>query len=416
MMKTRTAGRGLGAMGLLGAGLLLAGCAGGPTGSAVESPGAATGLEGMDPVVLRVALPTTETATSSLGMKAVADYVREGSDGKIDFEFFYNGTLIPAAESLPGLSSGVADIGLAVNLWAADSVPAGSWVDQLAPSVEAWGFPQVAISNAVQSRFAFENDVIREELAGVNIVPLFASATGPFLMLCADPVEGPEDLRGRSVRVGGEVWGAEVTNLGMSPIFMPGGEVYEGLQRGVLDCAYMDPNSIVALGLMEVAKHLALTDGSLSSGTQLAMNKDVWDALPAAAQQLFFDATIPATVVWAQETMDAYTAVIENAEEMGVTLAPVEELDRLIQQNREVRVNDLLASPPSSLEDPEALHKDFEDVATEWDSLWEEHLGIKRADKSSLAKTIAAFSMGSEAVDWEAFEAAITELLNPVRP
>lgn len=412
MLRTRLSARALGTTALLGVGLLLAGCAGGGPVPA----GATDSLEDMDPVVLRVALPLPETATPSLGMKAFADYAREESNGKLDFEFYFNGTLIPGAELLPGLSSGLADIGLVVNSWAPDKLANGAWADQFAPAVEEWGFPQVAVSSAVQTSFAFGNDVIREELARENVVPLFASATGPFFMLCVDPFETPEDLAGRTVRVGGEPWATEVTKLGMTPIFLPGSETYEGLQRGVIDCTYQDPSSIVTTGLMEVAHHIALTDGSLASGSQLAINKDVWDSLPVAAQQILFDANVPAMIAWSQGTMDLYQDVVEDAQEIGVTFAPIDELDRMIQQNREAHGEDVRSSPPASVKNPDALREDFEDAANQWDALWEEHIGLERASKSSLESTVEAFGMGSEAVDWEAFEAAVTEQLRPVRP
>jgi len=393
---------------LLGVGLLSAGCA--------ESGGSADSLEEMEPVVLRVAVPISETSTPGLGMEAFADYARETSDGKLDFEFHYNGTLVPVEELLPGLSTGLADIGLVINAYLPEEFRAGGWVDQLATSVEDRGFPQQTISPAVQARFTFGNEVIREERAAQNIVPLWPLATGPYLLMCADPFETTEDLAGRTVRVGGEPWTTEVTNLGMTPSFLPTGEIYEGLQRGVIDCAYSEPQSIVTQGLMEVGKHIALIDGSMSSGTEFAINKDVWDELPLDAQQILFDAAVPAMTAWAQETMDYWKQMVADGEEMGVTFVPPTEIDQALQEGREAYAEDVAASAPSSVQDPGALRADFEEVAGEWDALWQEHLGIERADKSSLETALEDYSMGSEAIDWDAYEDAMTELLQPVRP
>lgn len=182
MITSRPARRAAAAGTILAMGVLSAGCVG-STGS-----GPADSLEDMEPVVLQVALPLPENSTPGLGVQAMADYVREESGGKLDFEFYFNGTLIPPNEMLPGLSSGLTDIGLVANSWAPDTLPAGSWTDQLAPSVEGgWRIPQLAISTVVQTRFTVGNEVVRDELASQNIVHLWASATGPFIMLCVDP-------------------------------------------------------------------------------------------------------------------------------------------------------------------------------------------------------------------------------------
>jgi TRAP-type mannitol/chloroaromatic compound transport system substrate-binding protein len=167
---------------------------------------------------------------------------------------------------------------------------------------------------------------------------------------------------------------------------------------------------------MEVGKHIALVDGSMSSGAQLAFNKDAWDELPLEAQQILFDATVPAMTAWAQGTVDYWKQLIAEGEEMGITFVPPTEIDQALQESREAQTEEVAASAPSSVQDPDALRADFEEVASEWDALWQEHVGIKRADKSSLETALEDFSMGSEAIDWEAYEAAMTELLQPIRP
>jgi TRAP-type C4-dicarboxylate transport system substrate-binding protein len=398
---------------LFGAGLLLAGCAGGSDGGGGSAGGS---LEDMEPVVLRVALPSPETATPGLAMQAFADYASEASDGKLDFEFHYNATLIPGAELLSGLSSGLADIGLVINSYAPDALPVAAWTDQNAPSMLDWGYPKQTVSLAVQHRLWYGNEVLREEQAAQNIAPLFAIASGPYVLMCAEPFTTPDDLAGRITRVGGEPWATEVTELGMTPSFIPANETYEGLQRGVVDCSHTEPSSIVTQSLLEVGRHVSLVNGSQSSGSQLAINKDTWDSLPLEAQQILFDASVPAMTAFSRGTLNYWQQLVTEGQELGVTFVPPVEINEALEENREAYAEGLAASAPSGLEDPEALVAEFEEIATEFDAVWDEQVGVEPVDPADPEGALEAFQAGSDAIDWEAYEAAMTELIAPVRP
>ncbi len=398
---------------LFGAGLILAGCAGGSDGGGDSAGG---GLEDMEPVVLRVALPSPETATPGLGMQAFADYAREASDGKLDFEFYYNATLIPGAELLPGLSSGLADIGLIVTGYQPELLPVATWMAQHAPRIENWGFPKQTIDTPVLTSLVLGNEVLREEQAAQNTVPLWSTPSGPYTMLCTEPFTTPDDLAGRVARVGGEPWATEVTELGMTPSFIPGNETYESLQRGIVDCNHADAGSITSQSLLEVAKYLAPVNGSQAAVGQLAMNKDSYDALPLEAQQILFDAAVPAMVAFAQGTIDAWKEMFTQAQELGVTVVPPGEFNELLLENQEAYGEQVAASPPGVLEDPDALVTEYEEVADEYSALWDEQIGVEPVDASDPGAILEQYQTASEDIDWEAYEAAVTELIAPARP
>lgn len=403
--------RALRAMSIPLVGMLAAGCAvgGGSAGGSDAS------LADMEPVVLRVAMPQPESSVAPVGMKAFADYATEASDGKLDFEFFYSGTLIPVTELLPGLSSGVADIGMAITPYAPDSLPNAAWTDRWAPSQIDWGFPKASISSAMKTRFSIENDVVREDMEAQNVVPLWSVDFGPYVMLCTEPAETPEALVGRSVRVGGEPHTTEVTNLGMKPSFIPGTDTYEALQRGVIDCSYQDASAAATQGLMGVAKNLILTDGSASSGAGMSINKDTWDSLPAEAQQILRDATVAALTAYAQETLRLYATMIELAEEEGVTITSSEVIDDSLRANRAAQGEAAIADSPAGVADPAAVVVDFRAVAGEWDRLWDQNVGLDRVDSADTAGVIESLSMGPDGIDWTSYEEAVAALLEPVR-
>lgn len=381
-----------------------------------ETSGAADGsLADMDPIVLKVALPYPETASVPAGVRAFTEAAHTASEGKIDFEYYYNSTLIPSAELLPGLSSGIADIGVAVSGYAPDKLPNAAWIDQWAPSQSDWGFPQVSISQAFKTRFLIESEMVRGDMDNQNIVPLWSLDFGPYLMLCVDPVGEPEDLEGRSVRVGGEPFTTEVKNLGMVPSFIPAPETYEALQREIIDCAYQPASSILTQGLLEVAKNLVLTDGTSSSGSAVSINKDSWDGLPEEARRILREATIPALTTYAKETMSAHSDLIAQAKSQGIDFHSSVSLDNILRENRRAQGEAAMAAYPPSIEDPDAVVGRFRDLAAEWNALWGAEVGLERADSSNTADVVEALEMGPDGVDWDAYEQAVSAIVNPVR-
>jgi len=94
-------------------------------------------------------------------------------------------------------------------------------------------------------------------------------------------LEKPADLEGLKIRSAGE--GAEVLKmLGASMVFMPGTEVYESIQRGVLDAAELgNPTTNWRLALQEVADYMWLSGVRQPlQYVPTSVNRDAWEKLP----------------------------------------------------------------------------------------------------------------------------------------
>src|SRR5690606_34737615 len=68
-------------------------------------------------------------------------------------------------------------------------------------------------------------------------------------------------------------------------------ELYEGLQRGVIDCASSGPLSLGLMGSVEVAPHVRYSPSTGFAGgfASVVINSDVWTELPLPAKQLLHD-------------------------------------------------------------------------------------------------------------------------------
>ena len=89
------------------------------------------------------------------------------------------------------------------------------------------------------------------------------------------------DLDGMKIRTFGD-WGKILDKVGASVVGMPAGDVYEALQRGVLDaCELSDRATNMSFGLHEVTKYWYHPGIHAPLATfDFYVNKDAWNALP----------------------------------------------------------------------------------------------------------------------------------------
>jgi TRAP-type C4-dicarboxylate transport system substrate-binding protein len=408
MRRTRAAGGGLAS--LLGVAVLLAGCAAG----GAEEPEGSGALESMDPITLRASVPFPASGTPGTLLATWTDEVEKRTNGKVTFELFHDASLIPGAESFSGLASGLADIGFFAASNQPNELPMSNWLGQLTVPMTNLGYPMANLAGfpASVGAYATAKPVV-EELRSQNIEPLLYMYSSPFMMICDEPVVTPEDTKGKTIRTGGEPWESEVGALGMTNIFLPTPELYEALQRGVIDCAYLAADNVATLGVTEVTKSTALVDGGASSGAQIGFNKDSWDALPSEVRQIMREAAGTAQAAFMRDTFRVYKEAVEAGQAAGHEFTPTEELNAVIHQQREGMLKKLLASPPSGIDDPEGIKKEYAAYAEEWVDFVETDLGIATADPATATvdQLIKAYTAGGKDIDWKAYAARFEKFL-----
>lgn len=146
----------------------------------------------------------------------------------------------------------------------------------------------------------------------------------------------------------------------MTNVFLPPAELYEALQRGVIDIAYLAADNIATLGVTEVTGATMLVDGGASTGAQIAFNKDSWDELPEDAQQILREVAGVAQAAFIADTFRVCQEAVEAGRAEGHEFPPIEGLNAVIHEQREGLLKDLLASPPEGIDDPEATEAVYE--------------------------------------------------------
>ncbi len=128
------------------------------------------------------------------------------------------------------------------------------------------------------------------ELKDVKL--LAVSPTAPHQLLTNKVhVKTLEDLKGLKIIVTAPVQTKIVEKLGATPVFMPEGEVYTSLERGLADGRLHQWDGAVVWKGMEVTKYRTGNANLALDVMHIAMNRDSWNSLPPDIQDIITGAT-----------------------------------------------------------------------------------------------------------------------------
>ena len=103
------------------------------------------------------------------------------------------------------------------------------------------------------------------------------------------PITSTADMQKMKIRLGGMMAGKAAQKLGINITAVPAAELYESLQRGVIDGGeFSGPKADDSLKLQEVAKYWCAPAWYQSAGVNGVMvNMDAWNSLPEEYQTAF---------------------------------------------------------------------------------------------------------------------------------
>jgi len=359
--------------------LATAGCGGGE-----EAEGsAADGMANMEPVTLTLTDVSPQEGSLGAALTAFMERVEKDTDGKITFDPYWSSALMPGDQMLSGIGTGTADIGLLITAYSPEALPVANFLNQLGPMPDA-SFPLGAVQGAAAATEMFaENETLTNEFEEHNLKVLAATYAHRFGIWCKEPVGSAEEARGLRVRTGGPVWSAELEAMGMVPVPLPVGDMYEGLQRGVVDCVQQSPNTGISFSLWDVAKYYYQLDMAGFVGGVLSVNLDTWNSLPADAQEVLSDAALQ---YWADLVTNVNAAfeqfATEGVDEHGMVFGDPRPLDEVLAEYHEESLADVADRAPAGVDDPGAFVDEFKTSLEKWKGILTADLGMEEVSKS----------------------------------
>jgi TRAP-type mannitol/chloroaromatic compound transport system substrate-binding protein len=206
-----------------------------------------------------------------------AELITAASGGRLELKAFPGGSIVPATDEFEGIDSGALDFGGTAGMFLTERYPAGALF-----TYQCGGLSPVEMLVWISDGGGME--LYQKMIEGTNVYGLPASGqlmTPEVFLHSTKPINTVADLDGLKTRGAGD--GAEVLKkLGAAMVFFPGSEIYESLQRGVIDAADIaNPTIGWGLSVQEVAPYVYVSGARQPvQYSPTSVNKNSWAKLP----------------------------------------------------------------------------------------------------------------------------------------
>ncbi len=206
----------------------------------------------------------------------VAKRVEEMSDGRLTFELFTGGALVPSNEVLPSCADGVFEVGSS----------AASYWKGTAPECLVTLFPMGYRNGDEQASVTYNYgllDFFRDSYADMGVHLLTMVQHGNINLLSKAPIREVGDFEGVLIRTHGST-AILVEELGASTVYIPGEEIYMALQLGTVDAmTWGGPSTLYLNKWYEQAEYILLDPPLIGNfmNDDFYVNMAAWESLPA---------------------------------------------------------------------------------------------------------------------------------------
>jgi TRAP-type mannitol/chloroaromatic compound transport system substrate-binding protein len=215
-----------------------------------------------------------------------------GPDFKI--KFFDGGTMVPPFELFDAVARGTLDMG-------------GDWGGYWPGKDEAFniiGSHPLGLTIHDYMLWIYQGggfDLIQEAYGKYGLVALPFGGHGSESGIRGNkPINSIKDIKGMKIRIGGKLQGKVLKDLGGVQVNLAGSEVYQALEKGVIDaCEYNIPSVDYMMGLQEISKYWASPAWHAPSAIfSVLINKKVWDTKFTPEQREMLKTAAMANFLW----------------------------------------------------------------------------------------------------------------------
>jgi TRAP-type C4-dicarboxylate transport system substrate-binding protein len=256
--------------------------------------GSGTAMAQKKPVVLRCVIPTPEGDWPlTFKDKEMAKRFNERAKGEYVMEIHAGGALAKIPEYFDAVRIGAIEM--------ADApIPMYSFLDPRIGSIELpFLFVSMgAITSACKPLVPVYDQLLQEKF---NAKMLGFVNTGPLQLFSTKPVKTLEDWKGLLVGSISPPIAEMVKQLGGAPVTIMYVDLYEALQKKVIDSAVQGSHGGLVFGMTDVCKHITIFAG-IALWNGYTINLDVWKKMPPNIQKILQE-EVDNTMDWFNNTV-----------------------------------------------------------------------------------------------------------------
>lgn len=208
-----------------------------------------------------------------------AEKIKEDTDGRVSVEIFWDGSLLAGDEILDGVESGRAGMGYINTSYHPTELPLSQLV------TIPFQANNTETAQAAWNELLETNADYAAEWEANNVVNLGIQSVTPMIISGKDEPTGTDWISGKRLRA--TSYTAQAVQLaGGSPVGLTINELYESIERGVIDgYTSMNLGTIPSLSLQEISPYVADPGLGIYSIVGLVVNQDAFDKLNAEDQE-----------------------------------------------------------------------------------------------------------------------------------
>lgn len=211
----------------------------------------------------------------------VADMLFRASGGAIQLDLFDPGEIVPAFSITDAVREGKVQAGYTWIGYDQGKIPASVLIGAAPFGLEPWAYMGWWYSGGGK-------ELSQKIYAPHNLMPILCGIIGPETAgWFREPIESVEDFKGLKIRFAG-LGGKVLQRLGASVTMLPGGEIFQALEKGAIDATEFSlPIADQALGFSRVAKNNYFPGWHQPhTTTHLVVNLKLWKSLNDTDQSL----------------------------------------------------------------------------------------------------------------------------------
>ena len=237
------------------------------------------------PIVLKVAtrFPPPPSDCSRFGDHWL-ESVKERCGERIDFKYYWGGSMVSAPEELSMLENRAFDIGTISWVVQPGITPLGT-VDWAVP----FNTVDCSISLKAKKQLYEKIPAIKEEITRHNMIPILWFPMKPFWLYTKFPIKTLDDLKGKKIGCSGRNLTKYMKATGAVTVSNLVGDKYEMLQRGLTEGDLMSFFFMTDFKVYEVVKYLYKINLGRAVTVVYCVNKDAWNSLPPDIRQIMIE-------------------------------------------------------------------------------------------------------------------------------
>ena len=255
------------------------------------------------------------TDLAYVSFQKLANRIKTATNGRLEIKTFPAGAIVPAPEMLEAVQSNVLQAMVGAPIYWAGKDPAFALLGDL---TAGWNHPWEA-----DAFFNYYGGMalLSEAYKPFNVHPVGVTWVGLEVMPSNKCVTKVEDFKGLKWRTPSGIPAETFKRFGASPMFLPGGEVFSSLEKGIVDGVdWGTPSMNYRLGYHQIAKYFNWPGFHSMATLDFSVNIEAWNKLPDDIKSIVEAAT--REFAWDMvetQAVDSFIAV-EKMKKAGVTL------------------------------------------------------------------------------------------------